>query len=172
LSWTYLLLLVLLHIGLLAGIVAVVLGLGGLFILLGLALTVAWIGHFSTFSLTHWFILLALVLLAELGELLLGVFLARRFGASRWGMIGALLGGVVGAGIGTELFPVVGTLAGALVGSLLGAVAGELLAGRNAEEGVRAGCGAFLGRALAGAIKLGLGLVIAFLTLRAAYQLG
>jgi uncharacterized protein YqgC (DUF456 family) len=169
LSWSQLLLLVLLHLAVLAGLGAIVLGLGGVFILLALAFGVAWAGHFSTLSLLTWSLLFAAALLAEALEFFLGLLMARSFGATRWGMIGALLGGVVGTIAGTAGWPVVGTLVGALLGSFTGAVAGELLRGGSSKEGVRAGCGAFLGRAAAGTLKLALGIVIAFVTLRAAY---
>jgi len=171
LSWSQLLLLVLLHLAVLAGLCAIVLGLGGTFILLALAFGVAWAGHFTTLSLLTLSLLFVAALLVEALEFLLGMFMARRFGATRWGMIGALLGGIAGTLGGTAALPVVGTLLGALVGSFLGAVVGEILRGGNPEEGIRAGCGAFLGRAAAGAIKLALGIVIACVTLRAAYLL-
>lgn len=170
-SWSQLLLLVLLHLAVLAGLLAIVLGLGGIFILLALAFGVAWAGHFATLSPLTWAVLFVAALLVEGLEFLLGMFMAQRFGATRWGMIGALLGGIVGTLAGTAGWPVVGTLLGALVGSFLGAVVGEIVRGGSPREGVRAGCGAFVGRAAAGAIKLALGLVIAFVTLRAAYLL-
>ena len=155
----------------LGGLAAIVLGLGGLFILLALALGVAWAGHFTTLSLSTWVILLVATVLAELAELGLGVIMARTFGATRWGMIGAFAGGVAGTIVGTAAMPVVGTLVGAFLGSFAGAVGGELLRGESPGRGLRAGCGAFMGRVLAATFKLGLGIVIAFLTLRAAYLL-
>lgn len=170
-SWSQLLLLVLLHLAVLGGLIAIVLGLGGTFILLALAFGVAWAGHFSTLSLLTLSLLFVAALLIEALEFFLGMLMARRFGATRWGMIGALLGGIVGTLAGTAGCPVVGTLLGALVGSFAGAVVGEILRGGSPREGVRAGCGAFVGRAAAGALKLALGLVIAFVTLRAAYLL-
>ena len=170
-SGTQLLLLILLHLAVLGGLAAIVLGLGGLFILLALALGVAWAGDFTTLSLSTWVILLVATLLAELAEVGLGVVMARTFGATRWGMIGAFAGGVAGTMVGTAAWPVVGTLLGALLGSFAGAVAGELLRGETPGQGLRAGCGAFLGRVLAATFKLALGVVIAFVTLRAAYLL-
>jgi len=155
----------------LGGLFAIVLGLGGMFILLALAFGVAWAGHFATLSLLTWTLLLITALFVEALEFFLGMIMARRFGATRWGMIGALLGGIAGTMAGTAGWPVVGTLIGAFFGSFAGAVVGEILRGGSAREGFRAGCGAFLGRAAAGAIKLALGLVFAFVTLRAAYLL-
>jgi uncharacterized protein YqgC (DUF456 family) len=165
-------LLVLLHLAVLAGLLAVILGLGGNFILLGLALLVAWIGDFRTLGPGLWLGLLALAVGGEILEWILGVLMAKRFGATRWGMIGAFAGGLVGAAVGTAMFPVLGSLLGALLGGFLGALGGEIgFAGRGAAAGLKAGTGAFLGRLVATGAKLLIGLVIAWFTLRAAYPL-
>ena len=163
----YMLLLVLLHIAVIGGLFAVVLGLSGNFILLGLALLVAWIGHFEHLTLVGWLALLGFAILGEVVEAFLGVAAARRFGASRWGMIGTFLGGILGAAVGTAWIP----LLGSLVGALVGAFAGELLKGQGTGPSAKAGTGAFVGRVAASAFKLAIGILIAYWTLRAAYPL-
>jgi uncharacterized protein YqgC (DUF456 family) len=167
----YLLLLVLLHIAVIGGLFAVVLGLSGNFILLGLALLVAWIGHFEHLTPVGWLALLGFAILGEVVETFLGVAAARRFGASRWGMIGTFLGGILGAAVGTAWIPLLGTLVGALVGAFAGAFAGELLKGQGTGPSAKAGTGAFVGRVAASAFKLAIGILIAYWTLRAAYPL-
>jgi uncharacterized protein YqgC (DUF456 family) len=162
-------LLALLHLAVLAGLAAVVLGLSGNFILLGLALAVAWIGGFEHLGFGLLLVLLGLALLGELVEMLLGVVVARRFGATRWGMIGTFIGGLVGAALGTAWLPIVGSLIGAIAGAFGGAFAGEMLRGRRARESARAGTGALVGRVAATAFKLVIGFAIAFFTLKAAY---
>ena len=112
----YILLLVLLHLAVLAGLLAVVLGLSGNFILLGICLLVAFLGDFQHLSLFEWFALLGLAVLGEVVEAFLGVAAARKFGASRWGMIGTFIGGILGAAAGTAWIPVLGSLVGAFVG--------------------------------------------------------
>lgn len=154
-------LLVLLHLAVLAGLLAVVLGLSGNFILLGLALVVALIGGFQHLAWWGLLLLLALAILGEVVEAFLGVATARGFGATRWGMIGTFAGGLLGAAAGTAVFPVVGSLVGAFLGSFLGAVIGELLRGRRTAESMRAGTGAFLGKVIATSFKLAIGIVIA-----------
>ena len=62
--WIFLL--VLLHVAVLAGLLAVIFGLSGNFILLGLAVLVAWIGGFASLS---WTTLLLLLGLAVVGEI-------------------------------------------------------------------------------------------------------
>jgi uncharacterized protein YqgC (DUF456 family) len=86
-------------------------------------------------------------------------------------MIGTFLGGLVGAAIGTAWLPVIGSLIGAVLGAFAGAFGGEMLGGRSASPSVRAGTGALLGRVTATVFKLGVGGVIAFWTLKAAYPL-
>lgn len=162
-------LLALLHLAVLAGLAAVVLGLSGNFILLGLALAVAWIGGFEHLGFGLLLLLLGLALFGELVEMLLGVAMARRFGATRWGMIGTFVGGLVGAAVGTAWIPILGSLLGAIVGASAGAFAGEMLRGARARQSARAGAGALVGRMAATAFKLVIGLTIVFITLKAAY---
>jgi len=164
-------LLVLLHVVVLAGLFAVVLGLSGNFILLGLALLVAAVGKFQHFAVWLWFLLLGLAVLGEIVESLLGVAAARGFGASRWGMIGAFVGGLLGAALGTAWIPVLGSLIGAFAGAFAGAFLGEILGGQTTRKGARAGLGAFLGKVAATAFKLVIGVIVAYFTLKAAYPL-
>jgi uncharacterized protein YqgC (DUF456 family) len=167
----YILLLVLLHIAVLAGLLAVVLGLSGNFILLGLALLVAFLGDFQYLSLIAWFALLGFAVLGEVVESFLGVAAAKKFGASRWGMIGTFIGGILGAVVGTAWIPVLGSLVGAFVGAFAGAFLGEFIKGQSAGPSARAGTGAFLGRVAASAFKLMIGFLIAIWILKAAYPL-
>ena len=164
-------LLVLLHLGVLAGMLAIIFGLSGNFILLGLALLVGWLGGFSHISLLTLGVMLGLAILGEVVEAFLGIFTARKFGASKWGMIGTFLGGLIGAALGTVWLPLLGSLIGALVGAFGGAFAGEWMGGRGTKESARAGTGAFFGRVMATGFKLGIGVLLAYWILRGAYPL-
>lgn len=76
---------------------------------------------------------------------------ARRFGATRWGLLGCAAGAVAGLFFG---------LLGLFVGPVIGAIAGELIGGKKVMKAGRAGWGTFLG-SLAGMIaKLFLGLIM------------
>jgi uncharacterized protein YqgC (DUF456 family) len=165
------LLVVVLHVAVLAGLLAVVLGLSGNFILLGIALVVAWIGGFEHLTLAYLIGFLVLAVFGEIVEALLGVVAAKGFGASRWGMIGTFIGGIAGAALGTGVLPVVGSILGAFLGAFVGAFVGELLGGKGTLLGARAGFGAFLGKVAATSFKLVIGFMIAFYTLKAAYPL-
>jgi uncharacterized protein YqgC (DUF456 family) len=61
---------------------------------------------------------------------------ARRYGGTRWGLIGAVVGAFGGLFFGP---------AGLLLGPMVGAVAGELLRGADLAEGLRSGYGAAVG---------------------------
>jgi uncharacterized protein YqgC (DUF456 family) len=82
-----------------------------------------------------WVVVLALF--AQVLDYVAGIVGARRYGASRAGV----WGGVIGSIVGVIVLPPFGFLPGALVG----AVAAELLNRRSAEEAVRAGWGTLLG---------------------------
>ena len=73
---------------------------------------------------------------------------ARRVGASRKALVGAVLGTFAGL----FLFPPFGLFAGPFVGALLG----ELLHGRELRQAARVGFGTWLGIVLAVVLKLGL----------------
>ena len=70
---------------------------------------------------------------------------ARRFGASRWGLVGVVAGGII------CLFFV---LPGLLLGPIIGAVACEILGGQRLVAAGRAGWGALLGNLVGTFAKL------------------
>ncbi len=150
--------LVFLDLGLLISLFLIPLGIPGNFIILGLALLAAWLGGFQVLGLWSLLIMLAAVLLAELVEALLGSAMAKKYGASWWGVLGALLGGFLGVIVGTALLPLVGSLVGAFLGAALGAALLEAVNLRRVDaDAMRAGWGAFLGRLLASFFKMGVG---------------
>lgn len=101
-----------------------------------------------------WWNVGALVLLTLLSYALefgSGYFGAKRFGATKWGAFGAMVGGIVGL---FWPFP------GLIVGPIMGAIAGELVAGKRLVSAGRAGWGTLLGN-LAGMLgKLTIALVM------------
>ncbi len=76
---------------------------------------------------------------------------AKRVGASRQAVWGALAGTVVGLFFG---------LPGLLIGPFLGAVLGELAAGHGAARSTRVGIGAWLGLIIGAVVKLATSLVM------------
>lgn len=106
-----------------------------------------------------WFTLAILVLLALASYALdfaSGYIGAKRFGASRWGVAGAVIGGVAG------LFTGFVTL---LVLPIVGAIIGELIAGKRLIAAGKAGWGTLLGNlaGIVGKLAIGLAMVVIFL---------
>jgi uncharacterized protein len=104
-------------------------------------------------SLGWWNIaaLVVLTLLSYALEFASGYFGAKRFGATKWGALGAFIGAIAGL-----FFP----FPGLIVGPVVGAIAGELVAGKRLVSAGRAGWGTLLGN-LAGMLgKLTIGLVM------------
>ena len=107
----------------------------------------AWAGHFQRIGWLTLTVLAILTGLSLLLDMLAGMLGAKRFGASRAGLLGAVLGGIV-------LLPF-GPL-GFLFGPFCGAFAGEMLAQRDVTDAARAGFGAWIGQILGIVIKLAL----------------
>lgn len=88
---------------------------------------------------------------AEVVELFASAGGAMAGGASKWGMLGALIGGVVGALLGTVFIPIplIGGIAGAAGGATSGAIVGEITGGRKSlRSSLAPAAGAAVGRLL------------------------
>jgi uncharacterized protein YqgC (DUF456 family) len=95
--------------------------------------------------------LVALTLITYAVDAAAGYVGARRFGATKWGLIGGAAGALLGLFFG---------LVGLFVGPVIGAIAGEIIAGQRIVKAGRAGWGTFVG-ALAGTIaKLFIALIM------------
>jgi uncharacterized protein YqgC (DUF456 family) len=92
---------------------------------------------FERIGLTIYLVLTALALLSLVIDYLGSVFGAKKFGASKWGIFGALLGLFVGF--------LIGNIWGLLIGPFVGAFFLELLRTRKAKQSLKAGSGALLG---------------------------
>ena len=84
-------------------------------------------------------------------DLLAGVLGAKRVGASRQAVLGALLGTIIGLFFG---------LPGVLLGPFLGAVLGELTAGSSVLRSTNVGIGAWLGLIFGTIVKLASSLIM------------
>ena len=100
-------------------------------------------------SANWWLILVAGVFvgITFLLDYILALLGAKKFGASRMGAIGAILGGFVG-------FIIPPFFLWLLIGPFLGALIGELVNGENLQQASRAGWGGFLGTVAAYVAKL------------------
>lgn len=150
-------------------IFAVILGMPGTWIMLGLALTIEivdrWYLPESDRQTFNWWVLAACLMLALLGEmfeLIAGVLGAKKAGSSRGGMVGSLIGGIAGAFLGLGIpMPLLGSLIGALVGTFLGAIIGELSAtDREIRHALKPAAGATVGRILGTLSKLPVAVIL------------
>lgn len=100
---------------------------------------------FADFSLQFVLIMGLLAVLVTILDYFVPIWGTKKWGGTKAGIWGSIVGLLIGL-----LFPPVGII----VGPFLGAVAGELIAGRNSDDALRAGWGAFVGFLLGTGIKL------------------
>ncbi len=137
---------------------------GAIFVLLGLAgcilpvlpgpplsfvglLLLALINHFLPPLTPTLIIVMAIITLAvTVAEYILPLVSAKRYGASKWGIWGSVLG----MAIGIFFSPF-----GMLLGAFIGAVAVEWLVQKEKGRAIKAGWGVFIGSLVGTALKLG-----------------
>nr|WP_255703287.1 DUF456 domain-containing protein [Lysobacter sp. GX 14042] len=132
----------------LVGIAGVVLpALPGLPLVFGGMLLAAWAGGFERIGVATLVLLGLLTLLSIAVDFLASAVGARRAGASRLAVLGAVAGSIVGLFFG---------LPGLLAGPFVGALAGEWLQVRRLGQAARVGVATWIGLLLGSALKLGL----------------
>jgi len=104
------------------------------------------------FSLRILIVFGILTLLVTLLDYILPLLGARKYGASRIGVWGAVIGMLVGI----IFFPPFGIIFGLLIGAFLG----ELIAGKEQSQALRAGFATFLGSLTSMVVKLLLAIVM------------
>jgi uncharacterized protein len=107
----------------------------------------AWIEDFRFVGFWTLTLLATLALLTYAVDWWATLIGARRFGASKRAVLGAIAGSLLGIFIG---------LPGVLFGPFIGAVAGELSARRGVHAAARAGIGATIGLVIGAAVKVAL----------------
>ena len=109
------------------------------------ALLLLQITGFADFSVSFLVIAAIVTAIVTIADYILPVWGTRKWGGSRAGTIGSVMGLLVGL-----FFAPVGIFAG----PFLGAIVGELITGRNADSALRSGCGSFFGFLFGTAMKL------------------
>ncbi len=124
-------------------------------------ITLAWLGLFiyaigtdwERLSVTTIVIFAVLTVLALLMDYIAPLLGAKKYKASKWGMIGASIGLFLGI--------IIFQIWGIIVGPLLGALIGELLSGKSAGEAFKISLGTLVGFLFGSLMKIVLILVMA-----------
>lgn len=153
-------------IGIIIGALLILLGLAGCVLpvlpgpplsFVGLLL-LALLKHFSAPLTPTVIILMAIITLAvTIGDYVIPLWGARRYGASKWGIWGSVLG----MAIGIFFSPF-----GMLLGAFIGAVAVEWLVQKEKGRAIKAGWGVFIGSLVGTALKLGASGMMAYYFVR------
>lgn len=143
-------------IGMVAGLLAIPLGLPGIWLMIGILTIAAALDEVSPWLLLG---LTVSGVAAELAEYVIVRRTSARYGAGRAVFWGAIVGGFAGVVIGLPV-PVVGPLLAGLAGTFLGAAAVALVRTRHFRSAGRMAWGALLGRAFAAGFKTAVGIAI------------
>lgn len=151
--------LILLGLILVLSLFIIPLGLPGTWVMLaaGVGYSILVPGSISWFTLV---VVTIIAVIAEIFEFTLAGKYARKYGGSRRASWGAIIGGTVGAIVGVPV-PIIGPILGAFAGSFAGALIAEYSRGSDAQASTRVATGALIGRAVASAMKVAAGVVIA-----------
>jgi uncharacterized protein YqgC (DUF456 family) len=152
----------------LTGLVSLIFGLPGTFIILGASVLFGWYGGFSDITARVIIVLVVLALAGELIEFLLGILGSKKYESSNRAIVGSIIFGIIGAVMGAPFFFGIGAVIGAFAGAFAGAILMELSQGKKMDEAIKSGWGAFLGK-VAGTISKGaLGIAMIAITVLAA----
>jgi uncharacterized protein YqgC (DUF456 family) len=113
------------------------------------------------FSVKFLIILGVLTIIVQAMDYVLPAVGAKKFGSSKYGFWGAIIGML----LGIIFFPPLGII----VGAFLGAIAGEVIAGKEAAEALKAGWGVFVGVMVGMLLKLILAGIMTFYFFKALF---
>jgi len=98
------------------------------------------------FSLNFMLLWAAITILVFVADYFVPILGAKRYGGSKWGVWGS----VIGLLVGIFFFPPLGIILGPIAGALIG----ELMSGKTSEEATRAAVGSFIGFLFGTLLKL------------------
>ncbi len=154
-----------------AGAVFVVLTLPGIWLMVLISALCMWWQP----EVISWKAVLMLAILAgiaEAVEFFASAVGSKRFGGSKRGALGSIVGTILGAIVGTFAIPIpiVGTIAGGIIGAGLGALMVERgIVQQTWKDSAKSGTGAAAGRAVSIFVKLGLAIAAGLFFIVAAF---
>lgn len=156
-----------------AGLFFTLLGLPGIWLMVGATAVYAWMTHPQQY-VGFWTLgtLLGIALLAEIVEFLAGAGGAKKAGGSLRAAVGAIAGGLIGAFVLTFGLPVIGTIIGGCIGAFVGALAAEYSVARDSARSMRVGIASAKGRLYGIVSKLIFSLMLLLISLIAAFPVG
>ncbi len=152
------------------GIYSILFGLPGTIIIFAGSLIYALLTGFDKVGLGSILILAVLSLAAESLDIIMGARMARKFGASKKGVVASLIGAVIGAVLLTPFLLGLGTLIGAFLGGFIGTSIVEMIRQKNLKSPMRASYGDLLGRSAGIMVKGCCALIMTILVLSAIYS--
>jgi len=144
-AWLYYILTL---IVMLTGMFLNILGLPGIWLMIGAVGVFAWLTSAQQFvGTTSLIVLVVLGLLAEAVEFIAGSAGAKKAGGSKRAAMGAIIGALIG-GIFLSVIPIpiISTIVGACLGAFIGAAVVELVIFKDVDRSMRVGVGAAHGR--------------------------
>jgi len=146
------------------GLISLLFGLPGTFIILADSILYGWYKGFNEITTKVIIVLAALALLGELLEFLLGIAGAKKGRASKSAIVGSIAGGTVGAILGAPFLFGIGSVLGAFLGAFAGAFLVELLKKKGFDQAIQSGRGAFFGRVFGTITKGAIGVAMIAIT--------
>ena len=117
--------------------------------------------HWHAFSPQFLYIMAGLTILVTVLDYVVPAAGARKYGASKLGVWGS----IIGMFVGLLFFPPWGMIFGAFLGALVG----ELIVGKEGKQALRAGWGVFVGNMIGVGLKLALSFVMLFYYIKAMF---
>jgi uncharacterized protein YqgC (DUF456 family) len=106
----------------------------------------AWSTNFQVITIGNLIFFAVLTAIASAVDYIGGLITARKYGASKYGLIGGVLGGVLGL--------VAFSIPGLIIGQLAGVILGELYFGKHIKASFTSGFAMFVGYILGSTIKV------------------
>jgi hypothetical protein len=146
------------------GLISLLLGFPGTFVILADSILYGWYKGFSEITTKVILILVVLAVLGELLEFLLGILGAKKEKASNSAIVGSIICGIVGAILGATFLLGIGSIIGAFIGAFTGAFLIELFKRKGINQAMQSGRGALLGRVVGTITKGAIGITMITIT--------